>query len=207
MSPRVDCHIYLVFDGKELLGPYECTVNWIGLNTFRSVDDIALQLPKDRHSTSETTQLYRKSGRCRLINDKTGEVEDSRIGENRGQWAEAILQMVRAHLHKTSCDAYHLEICLEYSTLSISALKGESYVTTVHNVVYQKLKRNWEHDVYIPRGDLEQIFSESTIKSLIDADQSLANLHLTAEARAKFFKNVNLNATRFSLFVSKSTCR
>jgi Protein kinase domain len=196
VSPRVDCHIIPVYNGKELPEPHECKVDWMGSNYFRRVDDTALQLLRDSHNVPETTQLYRKSGRCRLINDKTHQVDDSRIVETRRQWAEAIPQMVMAHLYKNTYDAFHLEIRLEYSALSISAVKGERYATTVQNVVHEKLVTNWEDEKYIPRRDLEQIYSESTIKNLIDADQSLARLSLTADQRAEFLEKININATR-----------
>ena len=45
-------------------------------------------------------------------------------------------------------------------------------------------------------GDLEEIYSESTIKNLIDADQSLVRLSLTADETAEFLAKINLNATR-----------
>jgi Protein kinase domain len=195
VSPRVKCHIIPVYNGKECQ-PHECTVDWIGSNYFGNVNDAALQLLRDFYNIPETTQLYRKSGRCRLINDKTHEVEDSRIVENRRQWEEAIPQMVMAHLFKTTYDAFHLEIRLEYSALSILEVKGQKYATTVQNVVHEKLVTNWEDEKYIPRRDLDQIYQESTINYLVDEDKSLGKLLLSAEKRMKFLEQINLNATR-----------
>lgn len=196
VSPRVDCHIIPVYDGKEPPEPHECKVDWMGSNYFPRVDETALQLLRDSHNVPETTQLYRKSGRCRLINDKTHQVEGSRIVENRRQWAEVIPKMVAAHLYKNIYDEFHLEMRLEYSALSINAVKGERYATTVQKVVHGKLVTNWEDDKYIPHRDLDQIYSESTIKKLIDTDQSLDKLSLTADERAEFLDNISLNATR-----------
>jgi len=163
---------------------------------FSEVNNVAIGLLREYHKIPDSKQLYRKSGRCRLINNETHEVEESRIVENERQWAEAIPQMVMGHLRKSSYDEFHLEVRWEYSALSISAVEGEIYATTVQTVVHKKFVRNWEDEQYIPRRDLDEIYQESTIKTLIEADDSIYRLLLSADETNEFLEQINLNATR-----------
>jgi Protein kinase domain len=196
VSPRADFLIIPIYDGKEHPQPHMCRLGWMEPRCFSGVNNAALRLVREYHKVPEATQLYRKSGSCRLINNETHEVEESRIVENERQWAEAIPQMVMEHFRKSTYDKFHLEIRWEYSALSISVVKGERYATTVQTVVHKKLVMNWEDEKYIPRRDLDEIYRESTIKTLVEADESIDRLLLSADDANEFLEQINLHATR-----------
>jgi Protein kinase domain len=196
VSPDADFRIIPIYDGKEHSKPHKCKLPWMDPRGFAEVNNVALRLVREHHDVSEDEQLYRKSGRCRLINNETDEVEESRIVENERQWAEAIPQMVMEHVCKPNYDKFHLEIRWEYSALSIRAVNGEKYATTVQTVVHKKLVTNWEDEKYIPCRDLDEIYQESTIKTLVQGDESIERLLLSADETNEFLEQINLHATR-----------
>jgi serine/threonine protein kinase len=54
-----------------------------------------------------------------------------------------------------------------------SKVPEEQHAEQIRKTIESKMKKNWENKKYISRSDLEAIFTESTIRTLISEDESL----------------------------------
>jgi hypothetical protein len=114
--------------------------------------------------------------------------------ENEGQWLEVLPYLITSFVSKRPYIKFHLEIFWEYSDLSINKVDNEAYSDTVRRVIHEKLKLNWENQKFIPRKDLFEILSDSTVKELINSDKSLNKIQ--GLDRDKFIQEVALAASR-----------
>jgi len=192
LSNKVKCDVVLVYNGKEYHDLKDSTIEWLDPSQYKSFDQASIRVLRD-HGIPEIKQLYRKSGRCRLINDSNHHEVESKILEDERQWSEVLQLLITSFFRANPYVPFHLEIRWEYSDLAINKVEGERYVVTVQRAIEKKLKRNWQDDEFIPRKDLVEIFSESTIKELINNDRSI---QLNSDAKEKFIEDVTYCATR-----------
>ena len=167
----VCCHLALVCNDKTLP---ETTISlkWGDPFSYHDVQDKALEHLR-LNDIHESTELYRKSGRCYLIRHDTGVEAGSRVLQHDGHWSERLRSLIMSFCLMNPHVDFHLKLCWEYSQLSISKIEGEDYAVTVARVVGDKMKKNWEGKLFISRSDLNDIFSESTITELVNDDKSL----------------------------------
>lgn len=190
---RVKCHFALIYAGKEYKDLEDRYIIWQNPLQYTAFNDAADRCIRE-HGVPESTQLYRKSGVCRLVNDANGQEFESRILESEEQWVEVLPLLVMSFCSRHPYVAFHLEIRWEYSDLSINKVKGQRYAVTVQTVVRSKMKQNWDRKKFLPRKDLDQIFSESTIKELIHEDKSLNGL--TPSGKQNLLDNIIADASR-----------
>jgi serine/threonine protein kinase len=192
LSNKVKCDVILVYNEKEYHDLKDSTIEWLDPSQYKSFDKASIRVLRE-HGIPEIKQLYRKSGRCRLINDDNHREVESRILEDERQWSEVLQLLITSFFRANPYVPFHLEIRWEYSDLAIGKVEGERYAITVQRAIEKKLKRNWQDDEFVPRKDLVEIFSESTIKELINNDRSI---QLSSDDKEKFIEDVTYCATR-----------
>lgn len=192
VSDKVDCVAILVYNGKRHRA-IEDRIWWLNKSEYAKFDYAAVRWLRD-WGVPDSKQLYRKSGRCRLISHGDGREFDSRILENEEQWSEALPYLVTSFISKHPYVNFYLEILWEYSDLTINKVENEKYAKTVQKVIDGKLKPNWKDIKFIPRKDLDEILSESTVKELINSDRSLNEIQNLD--KDKFTQEVVLFASR-----------
>jgi hypothetical protein len=170
---RVCCQLALVYNARTLP---ETTVllKWGDPSSYDKVQDMALEQLR-LNGIRESTELYRKSGRCYLIRHDTDVEAGSRVLQHYGHWSARLRNLIMSFCLMNPDVDFHLKLCWEYSQLSIPKIEGEDYAVTVARVVRDKMKKNWEGKLFISRSDLNDIFSESTIAELVNDDKSLSD--------------------------------
>jgi hypothetical protein len=195
VSNKVDCVVVLVYEGKAHRAIEE-RIWWMDKSQYAQFDYAADRFLRD-YGVPHHKQLYRKSGQCSLIgyDDKGREFKfDSRTLENEEQWFEVLQILITSFVSKYPYVKFHLEIYWEYSDVTINRVEHERYAVTVRNVINGKLRANWQKQNFIPRKDLDEIMSKSTISELINSDTSLN--HLSRAEKDTFINDVVLDATR-----------
>jgi hypothetical protein len=193
VSDKVDSVVILGYNGKThraLDGP----IRWLDKSQYTHFDYAADRWLRDWGVLPDSIQLYRKSGRCRLISHEDNREFDSKILENEEQWSEVLPYLITSFVSKHPYIKFYLEIFWEYSDLSINKVENEPYAVTVRKVIHGKLKLNWQNERFIPRKDLVEILSESTVKELINNDRSLNKIQYLD--KDKFIQEVALDASR-----------
>jgi hypothetical protein len=193
VSDKVDSVVILGYNGKThraLDGP----IRWLDKSQYTHFDYAADRWLRDWGALPDSIQLYRKSGRCRLISHEDNREFDSKILENEEQWSEVLPYLITSFVSKHPYIKFYLEILWEYSDLSINKVENEPYAVTVRKVIHGKSKLNWQNDRFIPRKDLVEILSESTVKELINNDRSLNKIQYLD--KDKFIQEVALDASR-----------
>jgi hypothetical protein len=193
VSDKVDCIVTLVYDGKPHCAHELDQIHWLEKSEYARFDYAVNRWLRDR-GVPDSKQLYRKSGRCSLVSDDDKREFDSKILENEGQWSEVLPYLITSFVSKRPYIKFHLEIFWEYSDLSINKVDNEAYADTVRRVIHEKSKLNWENQRFIPRKDLVEILSDSTVKELINSDKSLNKIQ--GLDRDKFIQEVTLEASR-----------
>jgi hypothetical protein len=180
---QVDCRLMLFLDRK---GPYEyyedVKIVWQKQynSRFKQIDDGAKNWLIDKYSKSDHS-LYRIAGTCKLFRVDLGEsghreIEvDSRILEKEAQWSIVLRRMLFKFFfedknHGKRCK---VELRWEYASLLIKRVEGKPYAPVVQEAVRDKMQRNWQQQLYLPRGDDKHIFTETTVGFLLDDDESL----------------------------------
>ena len=192
VSDKVDCLVILVYKGERHRA-IDDRIWWLDKSQYAYFDYAAMRWLRD-WGVPDSKQLYRKSGRCRLISHADSREFDSGILENEEQWSEVLTYLITSFVSKHPYVRFHLEIVWEYSDFSINKVENERYAVTVRRVIHEKLQRNWQKEKFIPRKDLDEILSDSTVKELINSDRSLNEIQ--DFDKDKFTQEVVLDASR-----------
>ena len=176
VPPEVKADILLVYNGDSYTDLKNQTIRWMGRAQYKYFDSEAIRTLRKHRKDLEFKQLYRKTGLCRLIRNDNQHEEDTEILESEQHWSEKIPLLVVRFCSKNPYVEFHLAIRWDYSDLSIHKVEDEEYAHTVRRAVQDKHQTNWQQETYIPRKDLDEIFSEGTIKELINSDKSLEEL-------------------------------
>ena len=192
VSDKVDCVVVLIYNGKRHRA-LDDRIWWLDKSQYGHFDYAAMRWLRD-WGVPDSKQLYRKSGRCRLIRQEDSREFDSGILENEEQWSEVLPYLVTSFVSKHPYVRFYLEILWEYSDLSINKVENERYAITVRRVIHDKLKPNWQNQKFIPRKDLDEILSDSTVKELINSDRSLNDIQNLG--KDQFTQEVVLDASR-----------
>ena len=68
LSEIVICKLIVVYKDNSFEHFEDVKVRWLDKSQYRIINNTATRLLRDRGNIPESQQLYRKSGRCRLIN-------------------------------------------------------------------------------------------------------------------------------------------
>ena len=194
-SEKVRCNFTLVHNNETYLDLKDCEIQWVGKSKseYQRWDRAATQCLRN-HGVSDVKHVYRKSGRCKLVRDDKEVDDDCKILEDERQWSEVLYLLITSFCSRCPYIPFHLEIHWEYSDLSIKRSSGQKYATAVQLAIQDKLRPNWQGKKFIPRGDLDAIFSTATIIELINADNSLDALQDLN--KATFAQDVISDASR-----------
>lgn len=190
---EADCVVNLVYGGEEHRA-LERRIWWQENTKYAELEHASIQWLQEHLSIPETTHLYQKSGICRLINCEQQSEFASRILENEEQWSEVLSDLITSFVPKHAYVKFRLEFLWKYSGLSIQRVSDEEYATTVRNAIHSKFQTNWQDQKFLPRKDLLEIFSENTIRELINDDKSLGRI-------------ANLDVDSFVQDISDDACR
>jgi serine/threonine protein kinase len=175
-------------------------VKWQDQDTYDILNAAAVKC-LSHYSRAASKQFYLKSGRCRLIRHDSNKEAASEILETREQWSESLPLMIMTFCSQNPYVKFHLEVQWEYSGLQIERVDGQNYAVTIANVVHEKMKKNWEDKSFVPRKDLDEIFTRATVAALITEDSSLHDdAFLSTNGRpldeASFIEDVHAVASR-----------
>jgi len=190
---EVDCVVNLFYGGKEYRA-LERRILWQDNAQYAQLEHDAIQWLQERLSIPKTTLLYQKSGICRLINCEKRSEFASGVLENEWQWSEVLPDLITSFVPKHAYVKFRLEFLWKYSHLSIQRAGDEEYAATIRNVIHSKFQTNWQEQRFLPRKDLLEIFSENTIRELINDDKSLRSIH-------------DLDVDKFVQYISDDACR
>lgn len=177
--PRiVKADFILVYNGESHTDLNDQEIQWMESmdRQYKCFDSEAVRCLRKHAGGIESKQLYRKTGLIRLIRDDSLHEEGRDILESEQHWSEKIPLLIVKFCSKNPYVGFHLEIRWDYSDLSNLEVKDEKYARTIRRAVQDKHQKNWQDEEYIPRKVLDEIFSEGTIKELINSDESLAKL-------------------------------
>ncbi len=192
-SEKVRCNFTLVHNNKTYQDLKDCEVHWVGKSEYQRWDTAATQCLRG-HGISGDKYLYRKSGRCSLVREDSEVDVDCKILENERQWSEVLYLLVSTFCSKSPYVPFRLEIHWEYADLSIKRNPHQKFATAVQLAIRDKFRKNWRGKKFIPRGDLDAIFSRDTITELINADRSLDDVKNLD--KATFAEDVIRDASR-----------
>jgi hypothetical protein len=177
--PRiVKADFVLIYNGESHADLNDQKIWWMESmdGQYKYFDSEAIRCLRKHSGGIESKQLYRKTGLFRLIRDDSLHEEETDILESEQHWSEKIPLLIVKFCSKNPYVGFHLEIRWDYSDLSIHKVKDEKYAHTIWRAIQDKHQNNWQDEEYIPRKDLDEIFSEGTIKELVNSDESLAKL-------------------------------
>lgn len=168
----IPCTLVVTYDHMPVGEPQRIPVRWNFPSSFQSLEKAAQRgLRSDRKDSA--SQLYMKSGRCCLINDRIKKQHTSKVLEFQKEWPETVANMVTSFWSQHPDDEFHLEVQWGFSGLEIHHKEDETYAETIRGVIQGKMRQNWEQRMYIPRRDLNAIMSQATIRELVSQDSSL----------------------------------
>lgn len=175
----VPCKLVVYLDDKIISHFEEARCYWNDTSYFNILQNAADRILVEQGSFNpqdESARPYKRAGRCRLVRREDDfEVESITI-ENERQWAEFLPLMVAKFAANNHFVQFYLDFRWEYSLLIIKRQTGVPYADTIKGVLYEHLKRNYRKQKYIPRQVLDNLFKASTVKELIDEDESLKRL-------------------------------
>jgi serine/threonine protein kinase len=180
LPDTIPCSLIVIYDHKPLGEPQEIPIKWNFSSSFQCLEEAAEDRLRSEEKDS-ASQLYMKSGRCCLMNDETKKQYTSKVLEFQRQWPETVAFMVTSFWSQHPDDAFHLEIRWEFSGLEIHRQSNQLYADTIRAIIQDKMLRNWENKLFIPRKDLDAIMSEATVAELIRQDRSLWKSKLTEQ--------------------------
>ena len=186
----VPCKLYVFLDGKIFPHFEEARCYWNDASYFNILQNAADRILEEQgnfHPEDESARLYRRAGRCRLVRREDDFEVESIIIENKRQWAQFLPLMVAKFAANNPFVPFYLDFHWEYSLLIIKRQDGVAYAETVKGVLYDRLKRNHRNQKYIPRQVLDNLFKPSTVRELIDQDESLKRLEQRLHAETSQF--------------------
>ncbi|KAK5053838.1 hypothetical protein LTR84_001800 [Exophiala bonariae] len=125
------------------------------------------------HTAGSAEAFYLKVGRFQLKRVDTETIAYRGILESSREWHEYVPWRIHQFLGNNRNVRFYLEIEWEYSSLQIKPVPDQEYKETICIAIENKIKRNWEGKVYVPRRDLDHIMTPDTISKLIRDDKSL----------------------------------
>jgi len=191
----------ILHDGKRLGRRENVCFEWLSPTAFDYIRGLAMEI-LHQHGLDTTEQSCRFTVTCHLAGFYLGKTLEFKSWENQTQWSEGLKQEIMAFLMQNPHVEFHLEMVLEYATLIIPKSKGEPYSQAVQDAIHRKMRYNWQKRMFIPRGDLDAIFTRSTVAALVDED---VTLHFPGPVS---LNNVRpLERDRFVDDVTASACR
>lgn len=175
----VPCKLVVFLDDNIFPHFEEARCYWNDTSYFNILQNAADRILEEQgnfHPQDESARLYKRAGRCRLVRREDDfEVESITI-ENKRQWVQFLPLMVANFAANNHFVPFYLDFRWEYSLLIINRQAGVPYAETIKGVLYDRLKRNYRNQKYIPRQVLDNLFKPSTVRELIDQDESLKRL-------------------------------
>lgn len=175
----VPCKLFVFLDGKIFPHFEEARCYWNNPSYFNILQKAADRILEEQghfHPEDESARLYKRAGRCHLVRREDGFGVESITIENKRQWAQFLPLMVANFAANNHFVPFYLDFRWEYSLLIIKRQAGVAYAETVKGVLYDRLKWNYRNQYYIPRQVLKNVFKPSTVRELIDQDESLKRL-------------------------------
>ena len=175
----VPCKLLVFLDDKIFPHFEEARCYWNDTSYFNILQNAACRILEEQGNFNledESARLYKRAGRCRLMRREDDFEVDSIIIENKRQWAQFLPLMVAKFAANNYFVPFYLEFRWEYSLLIIKRQAGVAYAETIKGVLYDRLKWNYRNQKYIPRQVLDNLFKPSTVRELIDQDESLKRL-------------------------------
>jgi hypothetical protein len=175
----VPCKLVVFLDDKIFSHFEEARCYWNDTSYFNILQNAADRILKEQgnfHPSDESARLYKRAGRCRLVRREDDFEVESIIIENKRQWADFLPLMVASFAANNPFVPFYLDFRWEYSLLIINRQAGVPYADTIKGVLYDRLERNHRNQKYIPRQVLDNLFKPSTVRELIDKDDSLKRL-------------------------------
>ena len=210
---QVGCDFIVVFDGRS----HSVDRQWIPWNdrTWFTRFEYAAQRILEEHgylkSSDGTATVYKKAGRCRLlrVGQRDEEVEvDSRRLEYEREWEATIPVMVADFALKNKYVKFYLELTWEYAILNIQRIEGQPYATTIQRALHENSIINWEKRKFVPRLILKELFTDATIRELIDADDSIRRLgEYGTIDKDKLIEEISIRGVQTSGVCSIRWCR
>lgn len=179
LPTSVPCKLFVILDGKILPHHEEARCYWNDASYFSILQSVAERILQEQSYVQleeESARLYKRAGRCRLMRSKDDFEVESIIIENKRQWEQYLPLMVAKFATNNHFVPFYLDFRWEYSLLIIKRQPGVAYAETVRGVLYDRRQANYRDQKYFPRQVLDNLFKTSTVRELIDQDESLRRL-------------------------------
>ena len=185
MEDEVACSLHVIFKDTRLESPEVSTVKWLSDTEYQRIENAAYKILHNQVATSGAKQLtvHRKTGVCRLLRTIADDRDTmAQVGlqelKSDYHWKGPVRLMVGGYWAQNPYCRLRMEITYEYAALSVAKRSNQKYRVTIKDVIWSKLKnvKNWEGKHFLPRRDVETIFGYSTIRMLVEEDDSLKTM-------------------------------
>jgi hypothetical protein len=192
LSPQYRCNVIVDYGGESFLA-FEVQVLWMERSSYKQLEDRVDQWFRER-GTPGLKHRYQKSGTCRLLRHDSNRAFDIQVLESEDHWSTFVPRLINSFVHQNPYVKFHLEIRWAYSDLSFDRSDGKLFAEVIRHAIHVKLRPNWQNKNFIPRKDLDAIFSESTIEELINSDDTLR--HFSAQGKEALAREAFLHCSR-----------
>ena len=185
------------------------TISWLNKSSYDRVKNTArnllykqLQLTQPANQRVYRQNAYRTSSTTQLlkVEEDGTEVPLGRAVVNfYQQWAERIPMLVGHHALANPWAELLLRITWKFDVVTINGHDGTNLATKVDEAIRENSVLNWRNECFLPRAELEAIFTDEIICKLINMDTSLSEMFGGSDActeRTDFAMRVSNFATR-----------
>ncbi|KAK5444248.1 hypothetical protein LTS15_010363 [Exophiala xenobiotica] len=185
IAAEIDCRTVVHLDETRLPGSDEVVaISWLATGQYSKIkEEIVRRLEnelKQRYRSLPRPKLHRQSAHVKLLEIKDGTEKrlEKEAVDHRDSWAQKVPIFVARHGSQTPFRTLLLEVDWHFDIVDIYGQDGDTLAEKVSNLVLEKRQRNWRDQWFLPRADLDAIFSEEIIEELINNDDRVSNLPL-----------------------------
>jgi len=188
IDAEIDCRIVVYLGEIRLPGSDDVKpIPWLATGQYSRIRNKIERRIKNKLKESNGSRpwpkLHEKSAHVKLLERKSDGTE-TRLEEetvnHRDYWVQKVPIIIARHGSQTpfSTERLLLEVDWRFDIVDIYGQEGTTLAEKVNNLVVKKLQKNWRSQSFLPRTDLNAIFSEEIIEELINNDNSVSEFPL-----------------------------
>ncbi|KIX10394.1 uncharacterized protein Z518_01476 [Rhinocladiella mackenziei CBS 650.93] len=204
--PEIDCRVAVYLCEELLEHPENLRISWLREGQYEYVKKTVrrlLQKHVEKKGYTKRPNIYRTSAEVKLFKRTTKDLFQlgSDTVQHPDHWAERVPILVAKHGSENPFATLHLEVIWRFDMIDIHGQDGKTLAHKIWKAVHSKLVYNWREEPFLPKTDLDAIFSEEIIRELINKDESLSQdgpwskNAKSADYRKQLTQEVFLNAS------------
>jgi hypothetical protein len=185
IAAEIDCRVVVHLGDRRLPDSSKVVpILWLATRQYSKIkEEIVNRLEnelKRTYGSPPWPKLHRQSAHVELLKRKDG--RETRLEreavDHRYLWAQKVPTFVARHGSRTPFSTLLLEVDWHFEVVDIYGQDGSTLAEKVGNLIYKKRQTNWRDQWFLPRTDLDAIFSDEIIEELINNDATVSHLPL-----------------------------